>query len=476
MKITNWYIKSSVIFGCLLAGCAIGILSTIIGSNSVNIIPLSFTLSIFPPLALIIFSFLKNKGIIDLSNPLFLYSLFYCIFFGFGGIIYKGDYQDNVEIGGIATIIGIIGYMVGYFFSSIFQEKVSYDENIAKRTTMLFRSVQFEKILFFVGMVGYIFYILRIGNIPVFMNDLEQARVDASVKGGANLRILASFLILSATIGFLNISLYKVHNNKALNSSRLRYILSIIFLLLLGNRSPVYNILFTSFLIFIMCKYQGKFKLSKLIPVSVIGILAVISFVGGIGAYRVVNTESFSSYPEFKIFLSNGDYIGLSLYVFTHYLSIGFENFMRVLEVVPNILDYKLGKSYIEPLLTVLPGTQYTLDMQIKMSLNQGYFGGGTVPSVMGEAFANFGYFGWFFIPFFSMLLLRIVYFKFTNNHKNMFLILIYAFLLNHFSNSLLSGLASSSIMPFITLIVYICYGKYIGINKHSRKVFTHES
>ncbi|MEH7549076.1 O-antigen polysaccharide polymerase Wzy [Neobacillus vireti] len=306
------------------------------------------------------------------------------------------------------------------------------------------------------------------------MGDLEQARVDASVKGGANLRILASFLILSATIGFLNINMYKLHFNKSLKLSKIRYILSIIFLLLLGNRSPVYNILFTSFLIFIICKYKGKLKLSKLIPLSVIGLIAVIAFVGGIGAYRVINTESFSNYPEFRTYLYNEDYLGLSLYVFTHYLSIGFENFMRVLEVVPNILNYKLGKSYLEPILTVLPGTQYTLDMQIKMALNQGYLGGGTVPSVMGEAFANFGYLGWFFVPFFSMVILRIVYFRFSANSNNMYLVLIYAFLLNHFSNSLLSGLASSSIMPYISLLVYIGYGKYISINKSSRKVFTH--
>lgn len=142
-------------------------------------------------------------------------------------------------------------------------------------------------------------------------------------------------------------------------------------------------------------------------------LLTVVVFVGGIGAYRVVNTELFYRFPEYKSYLIDKDYIGLSLFIFGHYLGIGYKNFSDVLQLFPSVIPYEYGQTYLGPVLTVLPGTQYTLDMQIKEALGQSYLGGGTIPSALGEAYANFGLIGCFIIPFFTFLLLNAVFISF---------------------------------------------------------------
>lgn len=466
--------KNLLSFFCFgLLGCFIGLLSVLYVQYLYKFNQLVLIVTLLPIVVYIISSINRHKGVLDISNPILLYGTLYFIIFGVGGFLSEEtDHNFKTFIGGIATLIGMLGYLLGYFLSGFFiKRKKSFSQikiasNIVEKNinVKLKKSVFFEKIIFFIGILSYIFYILKIGNLPIFMSDLEQARVDASIKGGAYLRILVYFLIVSSTIGFLNSYINKLFNNKHLKHSILRYILSIIMLFTLGNRSPIYNILFTSVLVFLFIKYGGKLKFSKLINLSVVLAVGIICFVGGIGTYRVLNTETFYSYPEFRGFINNRDYVGLSLFLFYHYLTIGFENFMQVLDVVPNYLPYKYGLSYIEPLLTVLPGTQYTLDMQIKIALGQSYFGGGTIPSMLGEAFVNFGYFGWFFVPFISMVFLRLVFYYFRNNSNDMFIIILYAYLLNYFSNSLLSGLASSSIFPYISLLVYSCYGLFLQV------------
>ncbi|MFB1097897.1 O-antigen polymerase [Terribacillus sp. JSM ZJ617] len=451
----------------LFISIMLGITAVWMGEN-LSITFFAMIVSLIPPLLYMVIAASKNKGYIFLTNPLLLYSAFFFVFFGLGGLLYAGAFESYSDIGGKATILGVVGYLCGYLFSKLLLDKYKKRKVQHKEIykTQIPQSLQFEKLLFIIGFVGYCLYIIQIGQIPLLMNNLEQARVDASLKGGAILNILSYFLIFSSTIGFLNYMIIKVKKLNIKHHSIIRYLLAIAFLLSLGNRAPVFSLLFSSLLIFIFVKYKGKIKLPRLLLIGVLSGLGVFIFVGGFGAYRVINTTSFHSYPEFSNYLDSNNYLGLMYYVFTHYLTVGFENFMRVLVVVPDILNFRFGTSYFDSLLTILPGTQYTLDMQIKMALNQTYLGGGTVPSVLGEAFANFGVLGWFIVPFISMFLLKLLYNAYQGSSNNLFNIVIYIYLLNHFSNSLLSGLAASSILPFVTIFIYLTYGYFISKRK----------
>ncbi|MCB8606611.1 hypothetical protein LJD63_10150, partial [Veillonella nakazawae] len=73
---------------------------------------------------------------------------------------------------------------------------------------------------------------------------------------------------------------------------------------------------------------KGKVKFSKLIKIFIVGFIFVFILVGGIGAYRVIKTTSFYSYPEYANYIYNKNYVGLAVYVFFHYLTIGFENLL----------------------------------------------------------------------------------------------------------------------------------------------------
>jgi oligosaccharide repeat unit polymerase len=413
---------------------------------------------LLPILFFIYKSVLDNNGFITITNPIFLYGSFYFIFFGLGGALYEGE-SSNQELAQVGSLIGLIGYLLGYFFSKIFERK--YNSKNLLSTYDLQRSIKFERAIFLLGSIGYVLYIFKIGSVPILMNDLEQARVDASIKGGAYFRVLAYLLIISSTIAGMHIIFSKINNMKIIKQNIYIFILGIIMLFSLGNRSPIYNILFTVFVIFLIFKFKGKISISKLLIIFVAGLIFVVSFVGGIGTYRVLNTETFYSYPEFAPYIDSKDYIGLSIFLFKHYLTIGFTNFLGVLEVVPTSLNYQYGLSYLQPILTVLPGTQYTLDMQLKLALGQNYYGGGTIPSVMGEAFANFGFLGWFIIPFSTMLFLRLIYYQLQRKFS-FFNIIFFAYLLNYFSNSLIAGIASSSVFPFIAVVVYLIYGYYM--------------
>jgi oligosaccharide repeat unit polymerase len=419
-------------------------------------------ISVLPPVGYVIYC-LKKKSLINIFNPLFLYPIIYFLIFALGPFLNSYPDKDILYKSQLGVILGSFGYSVGFYFFHIYlkEKNLSFGSNI---TFNSLNSKRFEITIFIIGILGYVLYIFKMGSIPIFLNDLEGSRVEASESGGAYFRVLAYFLIISSTIGALNLfynmnRLFERQNIGIL----IRIVISIILLFTLGNRSPIYSIMFLGSMLFIYFKFNGYFTIRRLITVALIGSVIVITFVGGLGAYRVINTEAFHNYPEFKGYLQSGNYIGLSLYSFFHYLGVGYDNFTKTLLVFPELINYKFGLSYIEPLLTILPGTQYTLDMQIKMALGQTYLGGGTIPTILGEAYANFGFFGWFFIPFLSMVFMQLLYRDLKNEAKNPVKILFYVFIYSHFVNSLLSGIASTSVFPFVTIFIYICYWFYIS-------------
>ncbi|MED4113694.1 O-antigen polymerase [Priestia megaterium] len=423
------------------------------------------------PIILLLFYYIVQKEKIDFLNPLLIFSLLYFLFFGLGGFLYEDISNSKINIAALGTILGVLGYVLGFLFVEF---TINKNQSVKRKMQSLEfenfsikRSILFEKILFAIGFFSYVIYVLKIGGLPILMGNLEQARVDASLQGGAYLRLCVYLLILSAIIGVLNIRLNKLIVGVKNSSSVYRFWISVLAFLSLGNRSPVFNILFISCLILLSIKYKGRISFLKVTIFSTIGSFLVISFVGGFGAYRVLNTETFYSFPEFRPFIENKNYIGLSIYLFKHYLLIGYNNFLNVLDIVPTMLSYQFGSTYAQPILTVLPGQQFTLDMQIKMALGQTYLGGGTVPSVLGEAYVNFGIIGCLIVPFIVMFILNTMRYQFINNPSPGKMI-IYIYLLSYLSNCLLSGIAATSVFPFVAVSILIFYHIYVCNFQHN--------
>lgn len=439
-------------------------ISNVLTGSKFNIVVLYATA--LPVVIYLFYSFSKRE--ISVIHPLFIYSLCYLFIFGVGSTLSIIDERIAVQ-GGKSVLLGLLGYLLGFAMFYIINKKnpigkkrINLYQN-QKRENYYEYSLKFERVIFAVGIMAFVYYIIKIGTIPLFMANLEQARVDASISGGAYLRIFTYFLIISSVIAFYNF-LYAKQNQLKSNYllSLAVFIIGIIALLLLGNRSPAFTIIYSSLLIYFIVMKNGVVSFKKFILLGLSVSIVLLLFVGGIGSYRVMNTDEFLKYPEYKQFLEGSDYLGLSFFVFQHYLGIGFYNFSRVLQLFPDSIDYKMGLSYFDPIMTVLPGTQYTLDMQIKQALGQTYLGGGTIPSVLGEAYANFGYFGCFVIPFLAAFLLSFLYQTYKEDRTNPAKIIIYVFFLCYLSWNLISGYAATSIFPVISIFVYALYRMYI--------------
>lgn len=402
----------------------------------------------------------KNKGKLDLSSPAFLYSLFYFAFFGLGLLFLdtSGDPSFNLKIVYKSIIIGAFAIIISSFFEKKYKHEsmqiVITDKNLNK-------SNFFAKILYLIGLFGFCLNILKVGTLPIFLSDLEQSRVEASLTISGYVRILVYFFIPAGIISFNNYIESK-KKKKSVISNLIMWASSIVFLLSLGNRSPAFTIILISILTYIFTNNISKLSIRKIVKIGIPSIIVVIAFVGGIGAFRVINTPAMWNYVEYKPLLEQKNYFGLVMFSFFHYFSIGVNNFIDMLKVVPSYLPFQFGKTYFSPILTILPGTQYTLDIQIKNALGQTYLGGGTIPSFLGEAYVNFGYFGTFFIPMFSLFLIERLRRMFLTK-KSMGSRVIYIYIFFYLCYSQLAGIASTSIFPVIAIMIFVIYYYYLG-------------
>lgn len=402
---------------------------------------------------------IRNNGKLDISSPAFLYSLFYFAFFGLGFLFLdtSGDSVKNINIVSITIIIGAISIALCSFFESKYKSE-TIECNIT--TSQLNKSVIFSKIIFILGVIGFSINIIKVGTLPIFLTDLEQGRVEASLAISGYVRILVYLLIPSGIISFNNYLELKKRNT-SFTTSFLMWILSIVLLLTLGNRSPAFTIILISILIFIFNNGSFKFSVFKLIKYGIPTIIITLVFVGGIGAYRVINTPSMWNYVEYKPLLDQKKYFELAMFSFFHYFSIGVNNFIDMLKVVPHIIPLQYGKTYVMPLMTILPGTQYTLDIQIKNALGQTYLGGGTIPSFLGEAYINFGLVGAIVSPVISLKLIESLRKQFLIK-KSVGNKIIYVYIFFYLCYSQLAGIASTSVFPIIAIAIFVVYNLYV--------------
>ena len=123
-------------------------------------------------------------------------------------------------------------------------------------------------------------------------------------------------------------------------------------------------------------------------------------------------------------------------------------NLGYAMDAVPERIGWRSGLTYLQPLITVVPGKQTTFDADLKFALNQHYAGGGTVLGLLGEAYVNFGVVGWFIVPFLVGVAITALYRATRRGPPE--LITLYAYAIVHVSiGGVLSGLAMASIFPY---------------------------
>jgi hypothetical protein len=142
------------------------------------------------------------------------------------------------------------------------------------------------------------------------------------------------------------------------------------------------------------------------------------------------------------------DYVRLTQIGIVGYLRVPVQNLRYTMEAVPERIGWRLGSTYLLPIVTILPGKQLTFDAQLKNALDQDYAGGGTVPGLLGESYANFGPLGWLVVPF-------LVAFALTRGYRRAIAArspawwALYGYAIVHLTGAYLSGLSIASIFPW---------------------------
>jgi hypothetical protein len=303
-----------------------------------------------------------------------------------------------------------------------------------------------------VGIAAQILYLIRIGNVPILMSYVEQGRVEASIHGGSALRVL-SLLAMPGT--WLLTAVAASRGSRRMLAVALGAILIVACLhLATANRANDFLTVEVGILVALLAMGLHRLRLRALMAVA--GIVAVLVLAAGVvGAYRLAHSPDTWSDPDVAQAEQANDYVRLTGFALRLYLIVPVQNTDYAMDAVPEHLSWRLGYTYMQPLLTVLPGHQTTFDQDIKTALNQTYPGGGTVPTFLGESYANFGPPGWFAVPLVLGFLLVWLYRRALARNDPAWWTL-YAYAIVAVVNANLGGLSVASIFPVMGLVVLI--------------------
>ena len=358
-------------------------------------------------------------GIFKLGNtPIFsmmgLYSVYMYIFVQIG--VYFQEYFDiylNYKV-----IVIIMMYNFIFTIALIVWKKIMYFNKYTYFNTLKLDPIS-NRILFIIGICIFGVFFFKSGGLILFMNDAENARINAVAGSG--------FLVVLGT-QFLNIATLIEKKEKI---RTIYLIISIILMFGTGFRSQALYLIAMYYIIYYI--NTNKASIAKMF-----GIVMIISF---LYAYIGVVRSGLKNWTL------------LSLYKPVIWrMFVNTSNFSDVLNLYPESL-FTVGKSYINDLLTVLPGPQETYILKLKDILNIQFDGGSLTPSIFGESYYNFGLVGAVVIPILiGIIILTIDYF--SRRYLSTEIYLIASFLMVGISTTGIMPVLLYSILPLI--LVYI--------------------
>jgi hypothetical protein len=347
----------------------------------------------------------------------------------------------------IAIVAGFIAFLAGLGWAwrrPLLEERPS-------------RSARNDDLLLWIGMalvalgvVGSIAYLTAIGGIPLFMNSVEEVRVQAANRGGAYLRV-------ASMLGMLGVWLLAAY---VARSRRLLPLLAVGVLTLLiaftqlatGNRAPAFATVEVAVLTALLASGTIRLTLGPLVLLTT-GLLLLVGLAGAIGGYRFSHTPATWRDPDIADAVAAGDTPALVLKGLENYLIVPVQNFTTTMAAVPELIGWRLGSTYLQPLSTMLPGHQTTFDQDLKAALQQQYSGGGTAPTMLGEAYANFGPLGWLAIPGLVGVGLGFLY-RFAREQRTAAAWALYAYVLLHLANSTIGGIMVANVVPVFMVLI----------------------
>jgi oligosaccharide repeat unit polymerase len=356
---------------------------------------------------------LSNKELI--SIPV-LYCVYFIYFIGLGPIatrIIPLELPDTIRnLIPLAYALWLFGYVIPQHSNSI-----GTKEYIFKSNYQYFRL--FSVILLLISSGTLLVYIFRI--MPFYLNEgIENGRISAQAGNGL-------MIFLSSLWRFAGGMLYELELKKyrSVGNWWIVIVLCLILQIFLGSRTSV--LAFLILLILMRSRYK-KFKVSTVFACG----LAIVMFAC---IYAYIRNEGNTNLSIVSPFFSAS---GVQMF-----------NLNSVFRAFPDSVPFQGGYTYIINLLLYRPGPDVDFTLWLKEQLGMNFAGGGVTPTVIGEAYINFGYFG---IVIF-MIVVGVLVKKMQYSYKNSSYIFMISFIAVSFFGTVGAGLGSMiSILPYILL------------------------
>jgi hypothetical protein len=383
-----------------------------------------------------------RDGTLSIASPVVGFSCAYLTAYAVGGALQADQIDDPVGMLG-AVAVGFVSFLVGC--ALVWPHEMGAARPV--RASWGGRGLLWlATILIGVGLLATIAYLAAIGDIPLFMASVEQARVDAAAAGGAPLRVLSMLSLVGVWLvaGQAGAS----GRASALAGAACLAVTVAFVQLLTANRAPALSALHMTAVAAAFA--AGWYRLRVRGIAALLGIIAAVVLLAGVvGAYRYARTPETWRDPIVAQAVASGNVPSLTGKALRDYLVVPVQNLQLTLKAIPAALPYRFGYTYVQPLLTVLPGRQTTFDQDLKAALQQNYAGGGTVPSMLGEAYANFGPLGWILVPLMLGAGLTLLYSHAVKVHS-VLVWTLYGYALLHAMGGTIGGLFVASVFPYV--------------------------
>jgi len=380
-----------------------------------------------------------NFEIFNFKNAFVLYYVIQLCFSGILSIIFPVESVITMDLIGesifiyyqkafLAALLGIIFFNFGYY---LFNKKIKIP---------LFLSTKWRKsnvylvsgLYFIIGFISFFYLIQNGGGLVQFLNNIEGFRAGGLVGQGflmyPSTRLLTLAVLIIFIWTFLNVERLKV--NKTIFFSLI--FLSILPATMLGFRGlmllPLINYIVAYHFLY------NKINTKKLI---VFGSFVLIIFVF-LGVYRIIPQGVDIDTSELVKVVEENPELAFSFIS----RSKGTEVVASVIQKLEKTGDYDLGyKAFFESLTILIPKVFWTgKPTPASVRFTTYFFGsnldftrgivkddwGGVSPTILGELFWHFGWFGVIFFMFLFGSFSKALYLTFINNLNRPSIILFY--------------------------------------------------
>lgn len=379
-----------------------------------------------------ILKFRKNTENSNIFNCENLFIMFYYAFIALGPIylvgIKKYTYNYNVFF---IFLFGLICFIIGAELSSKIIDKKTRDKennNLMPMANINYKSIITNSIILLA--ISYLCVsIYLIKNLSFILSDFENNRVLAMQGSGVIIHL--AYMMLPTTW----ILYYSHLNYKNDKKIYIIFIIDIIFLLFIGFRSRIMELL----LVAIIIKNDNKkFKIKRLFIYGIILLILV-------SVLQIIRT--YVSYKKVELGI---DSIAITM-------SVNSINLKYIFDFFPRVVPFQHGYTYLLSFSMLLPNSHMDSTLWLKQALNMSFSGGGVTPSILGEFFINFGYLG----IFIGMFILGIVC-KVTDNYvlKSKANKIIYYIIIFYLARSVSSGISNFTILSLWFIIVTLAVFK----------------